>query len=367
MVFINIFFKFLSLIPFLSVTRDENYGYNDRGIEKGLRISVVNLRLGRTTYYFLTYSIEQKKFKLKEKLILDNCQWAGEGEGALEEKDSHIEKLSSAYADKHLVELPENEKGIEKEFLGYLIDNLTHRKSLSYNKMNYYTTIILVFIPLAPTFLKNTFSHSIQGCLPLCVIYVIAASLLIYAMTNWCLYAIQYMSVTGIQKSSFRKLKELSDNRDRLTQQIYSYYHDWQEERFDTNLRVAYVKETELIVKCAAGLLVILTILPMLPLVGNFLAPHISDLQHDGERTIYSFNIKELENPFSADSLELAELHVEIKRNEPKALLVLVGVQTDAIVIINNNMLQYEKYIKIETYVDSELPPFEFKVALLRG
>jgi len=360
--------RVLSLLPVLALTYDENYGYNEKPKEakkSSLRFSIINLRLGKQTYYFLTVFCKDGKwkFKWKEKLSLDECQWMTEKAGVpLGEKDTYFEKLAEEYADEHLKVLQDNEKVVEKEFLEYLQGNLSYRKSLSYDKMNYYTTIILVFIPLAPTFFRSTFSQNIHSYLPLLITYAIAASLLVYALFNWVMLAIAYMSVTGIKKASFSEIKKPPDGRNKPTQQLYSYYHDWKEERFDTDLRVAYVKETELLVKCSAFLLFVVIVLAG---AAYCLDMPTTNLTQDGTEIVYSFHIGELEDPFSADSLELSELHTEIRRNRPETLVVFISNETVSLDIVNENLRQYEEYVAINTYIDSELSAFEFKVALL--
>lgn len=363
--FWNWFFRVWSLLPLFSLTLDENYGYNKKPKKSNLRFSIINLRLGKYTYYFLTFTRKENKnkFKLKEKLCLDNCQWASEYPNIpLNEKNSHIESLSKQYVDEHLCSLENGEIETEKEFLEYLQANLSFRKSLSYDKMNYYTAIILVFIPIGPAFFKNTLLPNVQSCWPLFVIYTITAVTLFYFLVNWCLLAIQYVSVTGINKSSFRDIKHPPFSRDKQTQQLYSYYHDWLQERFDTNLRVAYVVETEMLVKCSALLLLLMI---SLPITATFLSVPITEAQQDGMKIVYSFNIEELKDPFSADSLELAELHAEIIRTKPRNLVVIIGTDSDARDVVNKSLQQYQEYIEIRTYTDSELSPFDFKIALL--
>lgn len=357
-----------SLFPFFALTYDGNYGYNQKPKESEkakLRFSMINLRLGKRTYYFLTVSRKEGKWKLKlkEKLSLDECQWETVNAGVpLREKDTYIEELAKKYVDEHLEVLRNDEKTVEKEFLEYLQGNLSYRKSLSYDKMNYYTAIILVFIPLFPTFFSSTFSPNVQGCLPLCISYAIATLLLSYALINWGMLAIAYMSVTGIKKASFSEIKKPPDGRNKQTQQLYSYYLDWQEERFDADLRVAYVKETELLVKCSA---VLLFAIIMLAVAGYCLDIPTANLPQDGTEIVYSFHTGELEDPFSADSLELAELHTEIRRNRPGALVVFMSTESVAMDIVNENLRQYEEYVAINTYADPELSAFEFKVVLL--
>lgn len=367
MVLLDWILRIWSLFPFFALTFDGNYGYNKNAERSKLRFSIINLKIGKRTYYFLTVSRKDGalQFRAKETLYLDECQWEKvEADVPLREKDAYIEKLAKKYADEHLKELKNDEKIVEKEFLEYLQGNLSYRKSLSYDKMNYYTTIILVFIPLIPTFFRNTFSQNINGYFPLLITYGIAISLLIYALFNWGLLAIEYMSVTGIKKTLFSDMKEPPDGRNKQTQQLYSYYHDWQEERFDTDLRVAYVQETELFVKCAAFLLFVVIVLAG---VANFLDMPTTDLTQDGTEIVYSFRTGELEDPFSADSLELAELHTDIRRNKPETMVVFIGTETVALDIVNENLRQYEEYIAINTYVDPELSAFEFKIAVLEG
>lgn len=361
----NWLLRIWSLFPLFALTSDSNYGYNEKPERSRRRFSIINLRLGKSTYYFLTFTRKDSRLKFKpvKKLRLDECQWeTGDSGVTLQEKDSYIESLSNEYVGKHLSGIDDGEKVVEKEFLQYLQDNLSYRKGLSYDKMNYYTTIILVFIPLGPTFFQSTFLPAAQSCRIFLVTYIIAGILLLYYLLNWWLLAMQYMSVSGIKKSSFKEIKIPPGGRDKQVQQLYSYYHDWQEERFETDLRVAYVKETELIVKCATILIVFVILLSA---VAHSLENSFAIISRDGTDVVFNFDTTELEDPFSADSLELAELHAEIRRNRPEALVVFIGMETAAMDVVNNALLQYEEYVAINTYVDSELSASEFKIALM--
>lgn len=364
---LNWLLRIWSLLPLFALTLDLNYGYNEKPERSNLRFSILNLRLGKSTYYLLTFVRKegQLKFEPIENLRLDECQWKTLDSGVtLKEKDSYIKDLSTKYVNEHLVGTDTDEKAIEKEFLGYLQDNLGYRKSLSYDKMNYYTAIILVFIPLGPSFFKTTFSPAVQNCSPFFYAYVTAGVLLLYCLLNWWLLAMQYMSVSGIEKSSFKEIKAPPEGRDKQTQQLYSYYHDWQEERFETDLRVSYVKETELLVKCATFLIVIVILLPV---AAHFWEKSFTSESRTDAEIVFNFDTVELEDPFSADSIELAELHAKIRRNRPEALVVFIGTETVAIDVVNENFRQYKEYVVVNTYADSKLSVSEFKVALLEG
>ena len=373
---LKFFFLLWALSPIFAQTYDENYGdYNydwssEERKRKTRRFSLFQLRLGKVTYYFLTFDWKEREhhFHWAYKIKLDECQWAAVDTCPMAERNEHIEALSKRYIDEHLETLPANSQTIqvEKEFLQYLQENLSYRKSLSYNKMNFYTTIILVFIPLAPSFYDKTFSANIQNSTILSLIYCVLAIFLLYALLNWGALAFQYMAVSGIKKSSFHDMKQPPENRSSIVQQLYSYYHDWQQERFYTDLCVAYVKQTELAVKCTAALLIILALIGP---ITNALDKSNTVQAADETVYLYSINADNLQNPFSSDSLEIAELHMNIRKYRPEGLVIIIGeqVSSETFALLKENFDQYEGKFETHTYVDQALSPGEFKIAIIGG
>ena len=366
----------LSQSPVFALTYDKNYGdfscnWSTEDRKRILkRFSAVQLRCGNTTVYFLTVVIAEKKllFQWAHKITLEECQWSTISPRPMSERNDYIKELSKKYVDEHLEKLQKNaeELEIEKEFLQYLQENLSYRKSLSYDKMNFYTTVILVFVPLAPSFFDRTFSTYIQSHIMICGIYGVLTAFLIYALLNWGLLAFQYMTVSSMEKSAFREIKDPPEERSRIAQQLYSYYHDWQQERFDTDLRVAYVKQTEVTVRCATVLLIMLALCgPVTKLIDRTYTNHTSD----DVNYLYSMEVGELGDPFSADSVEIAELHADIRRYQPKRLVVITSgnVNVETAAAIEKNFYQYEKSVEILIYVDQSLTPDEFKIAMIGG
>lgn len=351
-----------SLLPLFSLTRDSNYGLNNQKFDSGLRFSVINLRIGTKTVYLLTFTATEKHWKCV--LDLASCQWAAEGERSLTEKDIYIKDLATAYVDKHLPKISEQEQAVEKEFLIYLQNNLAERKGLAYQKVNYYTAIILVLVPIAFTFVKSIVMDDIIGKSRLFVFCIALSALLFYSLANWCILALQYTSVSGLSKSGFSDLKKTPGNRLKAGQLLYSYYYDWQEERFDVNLRVAYVKNIELFVKYS---LLLIFILISFQVAINLVNRPVALTQDNLPKNVYDFNIEKLGDPFSPDSVTLAELHTKIKKTRPDSLLIFLSEHTQASDVVTLNMNQYAEYLGVSIYVDDQLKPYEFKIAILGG
>lgn len=359
-------YKIWSLVPLFSITRDSNFGYNKDANKAGVRFSVLNIMLGDTTHYFITFIRKDAKitFSIYSKLSLSNCQWKLNGEGTFSERDTYFNRIADDYIETHVKNLPDDEKDIEKEFLLYLQESISRRKSLSYDKMNYYTAIILVFLPLSLTFFKSIFTADICNNTLLLFVSCIVGGLFIYMLINWCLLALQYISVSGVNKSSFKALKEPPQDRSRIHQLIYSFYYDWQEERFDADLRVAYVATIEAFVKWAVLFLIILMLLPITAKYFN----KAQDYSRPNDiNTVFTTNITNLDTPFSPDSLTLSEIHVKIKSEQPQKLIVLVNENTNTMDTINENFGQYKDYIDIIILIDSHIPVDKFKVIILGG
>ena len=363
----QLLYKIWSLSPILSVTRDDNYGYNKLTNSEGLRFSLLNLMLGHTTYYFVTFRrIDRKiKFKFIERLSLTECQWRSDQEGdniPFLIKDAHIKELSKTYIHDHKGDTPDDLM-VQKEFLLYLQNNNSQRKNLSYEKMSFYTASVLVFLPLIPTFFEHTFQKMVKDVWFLSILYLTLFHFLIFMLINWGTLVIQYMSVSGIEKSTFKNIKNPPEERNQQEQLLYSYYFDWQEERFETNLRVAYVRTTEVFIKAAIISIVILMILPC-----------IADLIHHSPRTdetnksayIYSIDTSQLKNPFSEDSIAMAELHTQVCISHPKKILVFANSNIETENIIHHYLQPYREYIDIIAYTDMDIESNRFKTVLLK-
>ena len=363
---IRILYRIWSLLPILSVTRDDNFGYNKLGNSEGLRFSILNLMLGHTIYYFLTlrHTDGGWKFRVKEKLLLTESQWHSDMEGTsvqFQDKDVHIKALSKTYICEHKAD-PEDDLMAQKEFLLYLQNNNSQRKSLSYEKMNYYTTLVLVFLPLIPTFFEHTFSETIKCIPPFSILYWILFGFLMYMLINWGILVLQFMAVSGIEKSAFKDLKDPPEGRCQQEQLLYSYYFDWQEERFETNLRVAYVGTTEVFIKAA---IILIAALMLLPRIAEFVyhPPRTNETKEAAH--ICSINTSQLKDPFSEDSIALSELHTQICKSRPLKILVFASSHVEAEDIARQYLQPYGEYVDIVPYADMDLEPHIFKIALL--
>lgn len=264
--------KFWSILPIMALTRDLNYGYNELGLEKGLRFSLINLVWGSKTFYIISWVRPEERihFSFLQSLLLDEYQWKIEHPDInFADKNTHFETITEEYVNQHVKELREGNSGegaedlaLEQEFLLYLHQANERRVDISLNKMNYYTAVILVVVPLLFASIIKVFDYMTTLSAIFSAVVAILLALLTYMLCNWGLLAVEYMSVSGVERSQFNKLKNPEvEGRTRKDQLLYNYYFDWQNARFNANLRVEYVRNTEKFVKWSIGLCVLVSVI----------------------------------------------------------------------------------------------------------
>lgn len=237
-------FFLLSYSPILCVSDDSNFGSNQRGIDdfkKRLRVSLFSVYLGAYKYYFVSLKFENSKFKFKVKhkiSLFDFNKFTNEDR-------ARIMQIQTKY-------LNSNEEVEEdKEFLIYQIDNQNSRKSIAYNKINTYMTIILALIPLTIIFYKPELfieSHFIIKVLTLMLFYIIG---------NICLYILQVNKVSEYGREGYANLKKANKKSKDI---VMSYYLDYQAIRREADRLVSFVKNIEIYIAGAIICTLLLTI-----------------------------------------------------------------------------------------------------------
>lgn len=378
----NMFFKIIakisSISPVLSITDDAHYGYNEEGFSPKWRFSLLNLRLGNTTYYICSWSRNQASGipKLVKKLNHCDCQWEmddkrllpkgdessvdtnDEGKSTLlSQKICKFKELSDDYS-VHLSDISDDDLEVEESFLKYNIENENSRSQTAMGKMTFYTMVILVVLPLfcgiAYTLAKE-FSV-VMSLLHFAILSVLLA-LLGYMLLNWMLLTIQFMSISAIPSSQFSKIREPDGGRDRKRQSLYNYYYDWRSKHDFSQLQVATVKATELFLQAT----LVLGLIVFLFVGGIDVALNTENEYVKIESgTSYLICIDELEYPFSDDSITLTKLHLSIKQMPPQYIIIMTKSSENLDVMTYFD--KYEEYLPVYYLTDATLDDNEVRI-----
>lgn len=340
--FINIILRFYSHLPFLATTDDNNFGTielseaDDDG-NHSYRFSLISLNFGSRVFHFITYNLSKKKFCLFYKLELEKCE-------KLKDKGDaeKINNKTKEYKDEHVTQLNDVEGSIEKEFLRYLIDNQSSIINTSVNKINIYTAIILVMIPVAIAFFNIKMLYN--------VFEAVLLLLILYCILNIVIFVFDSIKVRGIQLSSFSELKK---SKTKNIDIISSFYFDWQMLRDKSVIWVSYVKNIELWMKHVVFLLLVLLCTTN---INNIIASQRA-LDIGSEKVVYSINISNLDNPFSTDNEQLTKIRLLIQSKKVNVLYIIgnTALPDEKIQDILKQFEVYESRIKIEYYSDSTI------------
>lgn len=348
-----------SLSPLFSLTYDKNYVTNENGETKNLRFSFLSIMLGVLTYHFFTITkiCDKLNFKFVHKITMEGCQNAG-----VPPEDLDLKKKSDDFVE-HLAAISESDKDIEKEFINYLLNNEVHRIDTAFNKMNFYTGIILVFIPLLFSGLSAlNIKSSILDSSPIAYFLL---TILFYSLLNWLMYTIQYMQVSGREKSAFKKIKKPDNNWTRCNQLLRNYYFDWQTMRNEAIYRVSFVANTERWVRWSIGIFIMVIVSVI---AGNALSElSVAELKSEPPLLVYTMQMDQLKEPFSQDSLTLSEIHVAVKKCIPQKIVAVTNGNSLTMDFIKSEFDQYEETVQVVFYNDTTLATNELKIIVDGG
>lgn len=340
-----IFLYLWSYCPVLALTDDSNFGTLD--IRKGplktknLRLSVLCLRFGNVIIHFTSICLQQKAFQFFKILKLDNYDSCN-----LKEVDANnkVEEYR-----KHLLQYSKIPRiSNEREFLKYLLTEENERIYKSSEKINLYTTIILVAIPLIIAFLN------IKDVIAYNAIQLILFSLCFYAVLNFTLLVFQTAKVRVYNKSSFSTLKNSEDTEIELNAR---FYYDWKMIMGKANLFVSYVLNIQTWIKFALALVIIFSLYSGCLEISN-LNSGDSIIQSNQVQTI---ELTEVEDIFSDSSKKLTKLLMDIQNRNVSRMFVLSNtgnVQNERI----KELLNKAKGVDIIFIVDISLNENELKI-----
>lgn len=336
---INIILWIWSHFPIISLSDDDNFATLEwkkiRLKQAHLRISLLNLMFGDRILYLITYDIKERKLKFAHLLCLEKM------EGILL-TDESIEDIQNRFRN-HICLLNGSDLEIEKEALGYHIQNEEQRISTSMDKLNIYATIILTVLPLILAILD------IEKIFTLPLPLLVGVVLLIYALLNICAYVFRVIKIRDIKKSSFRDLRESQDKEKEI---LVQYQYDWQQLKYKAQLFVSFVLNLQ-------EWVVAILVLSIFVSIGVSFKNVSSDTQVENYDLVNTVCLKEIDEAYSESSIIWAELISDIEQK--KCGQVIFISHEDADMSFLNKLNKY-KALSIKIVEDKTLEKGKLKI-----
>ena len=306
-----------------------------------LRISLINIMLGDSILYLITFDIKEKKSNFYTVLSLKDI------EGILL-TDEHIDDIQERFKE-HIKDLSDEDLAIEKEKLCYLIENENQRISSSVNKINIYATIILTVLPLALAIID------LKVILTLHFLLILGIILMIYSLVNICVYVFSAVKVQGINKSAFKDLRESQEKNKEI---LVQYQYDWQQLRYKAQLFVSYVLNLQewviLIMILAVGISIGIT---CQDISKNKIPTNVMKVRNE----VITLNIADVEKAHNQEAIKWKELLLEIEKEKCKHI-VFVG-NYDKVPVFFNELDKYDD-VKIDFLQDSQMNKKQIKIIM---
>lgn len=327
-----------------SLSDDDNFATIDVGKFKEknchLRISIINIMLGDSILYLLTYDMKKKKLDFYTVLSLKDME-------SILLTDENINDIQERFKE-HIKDLSDEDLAVEKEKLCYLIENENQRISSSVNKINIYATIILTVLPLSLAIIDLEVIITLHFSLILGII------LMVYALVNICIYVFSAVKVQGISKSTFKDLRESQEKNKEI---LVQYQYDWQQLKYKAQLFVSYVLNLQEWV-----------ILIMVLIVGISIGITCQDISKNKIPTnvmvrseVITLNIADVEEAHNQDAVKWKELLLEIGKEKCKHI-VFVG-NYDKVPEFFNELDKYDD-VKIDFLQDSQMNKEQIKIIM---
>lgn len=301
---INIFLWIWSHCPVMCLSDDDYFATlkYDNMRNAHLRFSILNIMLGDSIIYFLSYDIKNKKNSFIKMLRLADI------DGNVL-KDEGIDQIQKRFRE-HIAKLSNDDLEIEKEKLLYHIEREEQRISTSADKINIYATVILTVIPIAMALID--FSSVRELSIVLQVMICIAA----YDLLNICIYIFRTIKVRGIKKSSFSDLRGSSNRKKEI---VVQYQYDWQQLKYNAQLFVSFVLNLQ-------EWVVVLLIL----IVGIFFGISAQDDRKplaaikNTKSTVFTMDTEEIGIPYSDSAINWQTVLLDIEKKQCDQIIILI-------------------------------------------
>lgn len=316
----------LSRFPVISITLDENFHNidNNKFNYKDLRYSLFSLGIGIYKIYFLTYK-NGERLRIFKVLRLNEIIKAPSENEISEKVANYSEHISSMQSD---------DINLEIDFLKYKISDEESTKSTATNKINNYTAIILVVLPLICAgglrFVLNLNN----------IFFIVLAVIIFYSVVNIIIFILNFYKVNSFLRSKFGDLKNSSNHQTKLAE---SYYEDWYSIKSEAPIFVSFVTNVERYLKIT----IICMVLFLIVLNINSIYPK-TNIPKQETNISYSINIKctETQKIDEIDLKKLLDIQNKLLNNKVDHIIILTPVVSN--VLIKN---KFQFIIKlVQTY-----------------
>ena len=330
----------MSHSPLFCLSDDDNFATIDfeklKKKKYHLRFSIINIMLGDSILYLITFDIKKKKLYFSTVLNLGTMITENHIDASPKKFKRHVKKL--AYKD----------LAIEKEKLCYLIEIENQRIGSSVDKINMYATIILTVLPLVLAVIE------LKAITTFPFLLILGIVLMVYSLVNICVYVFKAIKVQGIRTSTLKDLcKRTKKDREILVQ----YKYDWEQLRCKAQLFVSYVLNLQEWV-----------ILIMVLIVGISIGITCQDISKTKIPTnvmvkseVITLNIADVEEAHNQDAVKWKELLLEIEKEKCKHI-VFVG-NYDKVPEFFNELDKYDD-VKIDFLQDSHMNKEQIKIIM---
>ena len=327
-----------------SLSDDDNFATIDVGKFKEkkwlLRISLINIMLGDSILYLLTYDMKKKKLDFYTVLSLKDME-------SILLTDENIDDIQERFKE-HIKDLSDEDLAIEKEKLCYLIENENQRISSSVNKINIYATIILTVLPLSLAIID------LEVIITLHFLLILGIILMVYSLVNICIYVFSAVKVQGISKSTF---KDLSESQEKNKEILVQYQYDWQQLKYKAQLFVSYVLNVQEWVILIMVLIACISIGITCQDISKNKIPTNVMVRSE----VITLNIADVEEAHNQDAVKWKELLLEIEKEKCKHI-VFVG-NYDKVPEFFNELDKYDD-VKIDFLQDSQMNKEQIKIMM---
>lgn len=329
---VNVILWIWSHCPIMCLSDDNNFATVTMGNIKNahLRISLLNIMLGDSIFYIISFDVEQKSFSFIKVLHLIDL----DGNFL---KDEEIERIQSRFQD-HIKNLTDDDLEIEKEKLLYHIEREEQRIDASINKINIYTTILLTGIPIVLAIINFDIVKRMS------IVLLIMLCMIVYGLLNICLFIFRTIKVRGIKKSRFADLRASDDRRKEIVKQ---YQYDWQQLKYKAQLFVSFVLNLQ------EWIIFVLVLTVGISVGISMQKQRISlNAMDTSESVAFTINEQEMEAPYSQSSVDWKTVILDVERKQCTSLIVLTN--KDEIPVEIKALKKY-KNLQIDIVIDKQL------------
>ena len=336
---INIIMWIWSHCPIICLSDDDNFATVEiKSIRTAhLRFSVLNIMLGDSIIYILSYDIKEKTFSFVKVLHLIDIN------GNFLE-DEKIEQIQGRFRT-HIAELTDDDLEIEKEKLLYHIEREEERINTSIDKINIYATIILTVIPIVTALIDFGAVKELSVVLR-SMIYIAA-----YGLLNICIFVFRTIKVRGIKKSSFSDLRRSVDRKKEI---VVQYQYDWQQLKYKAQLFVSFVLNLQ-------EWMVFILILTISISFGISVQKRSASkmVMKNTNSAVFTINEKEMDVPYSDGAVDWQTVVLDIEKKQCAHLIILINGNE-----VPEEVKEFTKYkdLQVEIIKDEYLEEDIFKL-----